>query len=53
MTDQDIAVKAAEKVLEECTPDKMSRLEASDFLVDVIDFLNGSLDALHGEMKDE
>lgn len=50
MSEVDKAVEAVEAM---CSPDKMSKVVAAEFLEDVISRLESSLEALRDEMKNE
>lgn len=52
MSDENIVNAAAEAVEEFCSPDKMSKPEAIDFLEDVISRLRSSMEAIQEEMDE-
>lgn len=54
MADERLVNKAAEKVLDMCTPQQMpSKADAKDFLEDVIANLRSSVEALDEEIEAE
>jgi len=53
MADPNTVNEAVEKVNEYCTPEKMSKEDAVDFLEDVIAQLESSKDALEEEIENE
>ena len=50
MADPKMVEAAAEAVREYCTPEKMSKEDAVDFLEDVVISLEGSIEALQEEI---
>ena len=53
MADPELVNKATEAVQEYCTPEKMSKEDAIDFLEDVIAQLESSKEAIEEEIENE